>query len=191
MAARLVGYIPAMRDLVITLLGPDRPGLVESVAEPIAAHGGNWLESRMAHLAGQFAGILRIELPEGRAEALTEALQRLRANGLEVLVAPSPAPPAAPAPPLRDILELDLLGTDRPGIVREIARALAEERVNIEELVTDRTAAAMSGELLFRARARVLVPARADLGRLRTRLERVASDLMVEVKLAPPAAEGR
>jgi glycine cleavage system regulatory protein len=179
------GYERRMTDLVVTLLGEDRPGLVERVAQPIAAHGGNWLESRMAHLAGQFAGILRVEVPEGSAPALVEALRRLRAEGLEVLVAPSPASAPVPA---RQLLELDLVGTDRPGIVREIARALAEEQVNIEELVTDRSAAAMSGELLFRARARVLVPAGADLGQLRARLERVASDLMVEVKLAPPAA---
>ena len=49
-----------MTDLVLTLIGPDRPGLVEAVAEVVAAHGGNWLESRMARLAGKFAGILRI-----------------------------------------------------------------------------------------------------------------------------------
>jgi len=174
-----------MTDLVVTLLGEDRPGLVEAVAAPVAAHGGNWLESRMAHLAGQFAGILRVEVPEERAAALAEALRGLHGGGLEVTVAPSPT---AAAPPSRDLLELDLTGTDRPGIVREIARALAEERVNIEELVTDRSAAAMSGEPIFRARARVFVPAGADVRRLRARLERVATDLMVEVKLAPPTA---
>ena len=54
-----------MTDLVLTLIGSDRPGLVEAVAEVIAGHGGNWLESRMAHLAGKFAGILRVEIPEG------------------------------------------------------------------------------------------------------------------------------
>jgi glycine cleavage system regulatory protein len=177
-----------MTDLVVTLLGEDRPGLVEAVAAPVAEHGGNWLESRMAHLAGKFAGILRVEVPDDRAAALAEALRRLRGGGLEVSVAPSPTAPAAPT---RDLLELDLIGTDRPGIVREIARALAEERVNIEELVTDRTAGAMSGAPIFRARARVDVPAGADLGRLRKSLERIAIDLMVEVSLAPAATDPR
>jgi glycine cleavage system regulatory protein len=174
-----------MPDLVITLVGPDRPGIVESVAEPIAAHGGNWLESRMAHLAGKFAGVLRIDVAEDRLAPLTEALRRLEANGLRVVVEPSPA---EPPPPEKQLMQLDLVGTDRPGIVREIARALAERSVNIEELVTDRASAPMSGELLFRAQARVRVPAGADLAALRSRLERVASDLMVEVKLAAPAA---
>jgi glycine cleavage system regulatory protein len=139
----------------------------------------------MAHLAGKFAGVLRIEVAEDRLGPLTEALRRLEANGLRVVVEPSPA--EAP-PPEKQLMQLDLVGTDRPGIVREIARALAERSVNIEELVTDRGAAPMSGELLFRAQARVRVPAGADLTALRSRLERVASDLMVEVKLAAPAA---
>jgi glycine cleavage system regulatory protein len=170
-----------MPDLVITLIGPDRPGIVESVAQPIAAHGGNWLESRMAHLAGKFAGILRIEVPADRTEALVQALRRLEERGLRVVAEVSP-PEERPAG--EQLVDLDLVGTDRPGIVREISRLLAEHGVNIEELTTDRTTAPMSGELLFRAAARVRVPKAVDRAALRARLERLASDLVVEVKLA-------
>jgi glycine cleavage system regulatory protein len=175
-----------MTDLVLTLLGADRPGVVESVAQPIAEHGGNWLESRMAHLAGKFAGILRVEVPDANVEPLRAALARLEARGLRVVVEASP--PAAGGAG-RHLMDLDLVGLDRAGIVREISHALAEHGVNIEELVTDRTAAAMSGELLFRARARVNVPAGADVATLRARLERLAGDLMVEVRLVEPEAE--
>jgi glycine cleavage system regulatory protein len=173
-----------MSDLVLTLIGPDRPGLVEALAEPIAAHGGNWLESRMAHLAGQFAGILRVEVPEARVAALVEALRALEGRGLRVTVEAS-AGAAAAAPGRRPML-LDLVGLDRPGIVREISRVLAERGVNIEELSTDRSAAPMSGELLFRSRARVDVPAHVDPAELRGRLERLAEDLLVQVTLAEP-----
>ncbi len=170
-----------MPDLVITLIGPDRPGIVESVAQPIAAHGGNWLESRMAHLAGKFAGILRIEVPADRTEALVQALRRLEERNLRVVAEVSP-PEERPAG--EQLVDLDLVGTDRPGIVREISRLLAEQGVNIEELTTDRTTAPMSGELLFRAAARVRIPKDVDRAALRARLERLASDLVVEVKLA-------
>ena len=51
-----------MPTLVLTLIGPDRAGLVEAVAAVVADHGGNWLESRMSRLAGQFAGILEVEV---------------------------------------------------------------------------------------------------------------------------------
>src|SRR2546421_8836268 len=83
-----------MTDLVLTLIGPDRPGLVESVAARVAAHGGNWLESRMAHLAGQFAGILRVEVPAERLSELRAALLELEAQGLRI-VAQGGAPPRA------------------------------------------------------------------------------------------------
>ena len=172
-----------MADLVLTLIGPDRPGIVESIAEPIAAHGGNWLESRMAHLAGQFAGILRVEVPDEKAAALADALKKLEARGLRLAVEAGPRP-AAPAAATRRTLVVDLVGLDRPGIVREISRVLAERGVNIEELVTDRTPAPMSAELLFRSRARVNVPPGLDAAELRTRLERLAQDLMVQVTLA-------
>jgi glycine cleavage system regulatory protein len=176
-----------MADLVLTLIGPDRPGIVESIAEPIAALGGNWLESRMAHLAGQFAGILRVEVPDEKAAALADALRKLEARGLRLTVEAGPRP-AAPA--ARRTLVVDLVGLDRPGIVREISRVLAERGVNIEELVTDRTPAPMSAELLFRSKARVNVPAGLDAAELRTRLERLAQDLMVQVTLAD-ADDGR
>lgn len=174
-----------MADLVLTLIGPDRPGLVEMVAEPVAAHGGSWVESRMAQLAGQFAGILRVEVPDDRAAALVTALRGLEAKGLRLVVEATPRPPEARE---RRPLDLDLVGLDRPGIVKEIARVLADGGVNIEELVTDRVDAPMSGERLFRTRAHLSVPRGTDAAKLRTALEKVASDLSVEVTLAEPDA---
>src|SRR5579885_3274069 len=105
-----------MTDLVLTLLGPDRPGLVELVAKVIAEHGGNWLESRMAHLAGKFAGVLRAELPDDRTRAAIDALARLEGRGLKVIA--ELAPGAAPSD--RRAMDLEVVGLDRPGIVREV-----------------------------------------------------------------------
>ncbi|HTT70204.1 MAG TPA: ACT domain-containing protein [Anaeromyxobacteraceae bacterium] len=171
-----------MANIVLTLIGPDRPGIVEALAEPIAAHGGNWLESRMAHLGGQFAGILSLEVADGRVADLLADLARLERKELKIVAERTLPGPSAPE---RRLLVLDLVGLDRPGIVREISRALLAFGVNIEELETDRTTAPMSGELLFRSHAKVLVPASTDPGALRARLERLASDLMVQVKLEP------
>lgn len=174
-----------MTDLVLTLIGADRPGIVEALAAPIAAHGGNWLESRMARLAGRFAGILRVEVPPDRVAALTAALTGLEGRGLRVVVE---AAGAAEGTAGRRTMDLDLVGLDRPGIVREISHALAAHGVNIEELTTDRAPAPMSGEQLFHARARVHLPREADLAALRGELERLAGDLMVEVQLLDPDA---
>lgn len=172
-----------MTSLILTILGPDRPGLVEALAAPIAAHGGNWLESRMANLAGKFAGILRLEVDDAQAAPLTAALALLEARGLKVVVERDDAPQA---PSATRFMVVELEGLDRPGLVREIAQVLAERGVNIEELITDRTTAPMSGEAIFRSRAWIHVPAAVDAAELRGRLERLAGDLMVQVTLGEP-----
>ena len=168
-----------MIDLVLTLIGPDHPGIVDSVSEVVDAHGGNWLESRMAHLAGKFAGVLCIEVAEERAEALEEALGKLEASGLRVVVERS-----APVEATRQhAMEIDLLGLDRPGLVHEISALLAEHRINVEELATDRTTSAHSGDLMVHARLNVAIPEDVDVAAVRRDLERLAGDLMAEIRL--------
>jgi glycine cleavage system regulatory protein len=169
-----------MKDLVLTLIGPDRPGLVESLAKRVAAHGGNWLESRMAHLAGQFAGVLRIEVPPEAIPALQAALAELEAEGLRVVAESG----AEPEDTERRAMELQLVGQDHPGIVRDVSQVLLQHGVNIEELTTDHVSAPMSGGQLFSARARLHVLTGADTDKLRRDLEKIADDLMVDLALA-------
>ena len=172
-----------MIDLVLTLIGPDQPGIVGSVSEVVAAHGGNWLESRMAHLAGKFAGVLCVEVADERAAALEDALRRLSVNGLKVVVERGAVVDAHRRP----AMEIELLGADRPGLVHEISALLAAHGVNVEELATDRPAAAHSGDRMFHAAIRVIIPETVDLPAVRQGLERLAGDLMVEIRLAEVA----
>ncbi len=167
--------------LVLALIGSDRPGLVEALSDAVARRGGSWLESRMARLAGKFAGILRVEVPDAARAALEADLASLEACGLRIVVEAS-ADAATPLPVSR-LLDLELVGQDRPGIVREISQALASRGVNVEELVTDRVSAPMSGEALFRAHARLRSPTAVALNDLTAALEAVAHDLMVDVAL--------
>ena len=168
-------------SLVLTVIGNDRPGLVESIAKLVADHGGNWLESRMAHLAGQFAGILRVEVDADEADRLAEALKQLTATGLESIVRPDFAAAAGDEQPL---VQLDLVGQDRPGIVREISAVLASLGVNVEELNTERMVAPTTGQQLFHATAELRLPGNLSEDRLREALESVAHDLMVDLTLA-------
>ena len=167
-------------SLVLTVIGPDRPGLIEALSEAVGSHEGSWLESRMARLAGQFAGILRVAVPEEQVDALTRTLQRLGPEGLRVGVARS-----QPDPPDSDVreLRLEILGSDRPGIVHEISEALADRGINVDELRTEIMSAPMSGELLFRANAELLIPADLSLELLRKDLEGLAHELMVDIDL--------
>ncbi len=167
-----------MRDtLVLTVIGRDRVGLVEALAERIAAAGGNWEASHMSRLAGQFAGILQVTIDHERVEPLLASLRELDARGLDVVVRATEAPPTVGGARIR----LALTGDDRPGIVRDVSRALAGRGVNVEELESEVTSAPMSGEPLFRARAVILVPANVSLADLRTSLEAIAGELMVDL----------
>jgi glycine cleavage system regulatory protein len=168
-----------MTDLVITLIGPDHPGIVKAVSEAVADHGGNWLESRMAHLAGKFAGVLCVEVPDERTAALEEALRHLQASGLTIVIERS----AAVETSSQRAMEIELVGLDRAGLVHEISALLAGYRINVEELTTSRTAAAHSGDPLFRAHVRLFVPESVDVAAVRQGLERLAADLMVEIRL--------
>ena len=170
-------------SLVMTIVGPDRPGLVDSVATLVAGHNGNWLESRMSRLGGQFAGILRVEVPPGSEADLVAALKKLDSRGLAVVITPDTSAPPAETTGAR-LSVLEVVGQDRPGIVSQIARVLADYGVNVEELHTECASAAMSGETLFRARAKLSIPDRCEAGEIRRKLEKIAEDLIVEISLA-------
>ena len=165
-------------SLVVTVIGDDRPGIVEQLSDVALAAGANWEESRMARLAGKFAGIMRIRVPAGNAEALAAGLRAMASEGLTVVVETSGEPPEASR-----TVTLELVGDDHPGIVRDISKVLARNLVNIEELETGVSGTPMSGEQLFRARARLRLPATTTLEALRERLEKLAGELMVDVTL--------
>jgi glycine cleavage system regulatory protein len=188
------GFVPAQRfgmlaNLVMTVIGADRPGLVQMVAARVADHGGNWLESRMCRLGGQFAGILRVEVPRERRDELVNALRTLEVDGLRVIIH---AEAAATAADVRQatgekgsLATVELVGNDRPGILRSVSGVFAAHGVNVEELASERVNAPMDGGVLFQARATVFVPANVKLAAVRADLEKIAGDLMVDLKLVP------
>lgn len=170
-----------LATLVMTVIGADRPGLVQMVAARVADHGGNWLESRMCRLGGQFAGILRVEVAQERRDELVNALRTLEVDGLRVIMHAEGAVSIAPG--RGTLAHVEIVGHDRPGILRSVSGVFAEHGVNVEELASERVSAPMGGGTLFQARATVLVPPDVKLAQVRTELEKIASDLMVDVRL--------
>ncbi|MDH7503357.1 MAG: ACT domain-containing protein [Verrucomicrobiota bacterium] len=164
--------------LVMTVVGQDRPGLIEAVARIVGDHGGNWLESRMCRLGGEFAGILRVNVPAENKDKFVQSLGELKSEGLTVVVQPDVAMPQKAG----SAASLTLVGQDRPGIVREISHVIARHGVNIEELETECSSAPMSGEMLFSAGARLFIPQNCDVANLRADLELIAADLQVEIR---------
>ncbi len=167
---------PEVVSLVVTALGSDRPGIVHKLSERAQGFGANWAGSRMANIAGQFAGMVHFEVPAANADALTSALQGLESAGLQIVIAKT-AP--LPAPAGRRMVTLDLEGPDRPGIIRELSRGLADRGVSIEELHTEIVDAG-DREHTFKVKALLAVPAALANADLQRGLEALASEMIVD-----------
>ncbi|QLG89520.1 glycine cleavage system protein R [Chitinibacter bivalviorum] len=160
--------------LIVSVLGKDKPGLVEQLAVLISAQGGNWLESSFSRLAGQFAGIVKVAL-ENDGAALLNALQALPDLDIRGVLDQDNEPLA------QQMISLSLVGHDRIGIVKDVAAILARHHVNVEKLTTWLDSAPMSGDTMFHAQADLSAPASVDTLQLRQALEALADDLMVEL----------
>lgn len=164
--------------LILTVIGDDRPGLVEELATAISSHGGNWLEASMAQLSGKFAGIVEVEIPAARVDALKASLAALK--GLKVSAEIAAAGKSAPA---GRRLTLNLVGHDRIGIVREVSQVLARHAVNVEDLQTRTSSAPMSAEILFHCEAELTAAPDFNARELKAALEKLSDDLMVDINL--------
>jgi methionyl-tRNA formyltransferase len=180
------GSAPATTALVATVVGPDRPGIVRALSERGQRHGANWSASRMERVAGEFAGMVHFEVPPESAQALADALRALEPSGLRVTVSVGQGP-AAPAAVDARGLELELIGDDRPGIVADLTRILAEHRVSIDSLHTQTLHGAPPAAARFRVGAQLVVPASVDVDALRAALGALAQALMVDIALGERA----
>jgi glycine cleavage system regulatory protein len=170
---------------VLTVIGDDRSGLVRALADVVTEHGGNWEGSQLAELAGKFAGIVVVSVPEARAEEFATALRTL--DGLlEVAAHPGAEAGASVGAGAAetDQLTIDLLGNDHPGIVREVSSVLSRHDLSIETMTTATREAPMAGGLLFEAHVVIDVPAGSDTAALRADLERLAAELLVDIAVA-------
>ena len=166
-------------NLVLTVIADDKPGLVELLSQTIASNSGNWLESSMSQLAGKFAGILRISVADDRVEKLIEELKSLSSEIKFVIEKAADEPIDQQS----RIVELSLVGNDRPGIIKEISAAVAQLGINVERLNTQCTPAPMSSDALFKAKATLEVPEHVALEQLQEKLEQLADDLIVEIEV--------
>ena len=165
--------------LVLTVIGDDRPGLVEQLAAAISAHHANWLESSMSQLSGKFAGIVCISVAPAQLDPLKAALSALPGLRITAEAGATANPSAAP----QRRLKLSLVGHDRIGIVREVSQVLARHAINVEELATHTASAPMSAEVLFHASAELTAAENLDARALTSELEQISNDLMVDITL--------
>lgn len=169
------------REIVLSVIADDHPGIVQHLADTIANHGGNWLESSMSHLGGKFAGIVRLEVSGEREQELEDALRSLDRRDLHVIferTAPDELQP-------RHFVMVNIIANDRPGIVGEISDLLARHDINIEALNTSVADTPLSSGRLFKARFQANLPEGMSYDDLQHVLESASDDLMVELEHHP------
>ncbi|GAA1487339.1 glycine cleavage system protein R [Brachybacterium sacelli] len=176
-----------MTTYVLTAIGDDRPGLVAALAAAVDEHGGNWVDSQLALLAGKFAGIVQVDLPDAEVENFLTALPALAdAVGLavEATAAEAGASPTTGASGSVGLpFQLRLLGQDRTGMVREVTSALTSQGATIDALRSWTREAPEGGGMLFEAEAEVRLPGDAAAEKVREALERIGAELMVDLEL--------
>ena len=163
--------------VILNVIGSDRPGLTQALADAVLGAGGNWLESHLTRLGGKFVGAVLVELDDGKLASLEQQVRKVDASGLQVAIAFA-GDEAAPAD---GSLSFELVGQDRPGIVREVTGVLAKLGVNIEDFTSSTEPSAHSGGQLFRAGARLSLPQGTSPDQVRDALEAISGEIMVDV----------
>lgn len=176
-----------LTSLVATVTGPDRPGIVSLLSERAKGFGANWAGSRIATLAGQFAGLVHFEVPPSNAESLSAALDGLQRAGVHVAIAKQEA---IPVPAGRRVVKLELVGHDRLGIVSELSGSLARRRISIEDLHTEIIEGQTPAEHLFKVKALLVVPESVPIDELRRALEPLTNEMTVDVALGDQGPRG-
>lgn len=143
-------------DIVLTLTGPDRVGIVEEVTRVLLELDGNIQTSRMARLGGEFAIIALVTLAEERSENLSAAFSGLVAEGYKLSQSRTDA--GVEAHRGWRGYRVSVRGADHEGIIHDIAAALSQRGINIESMETGTSEAPVSGQPLFEMVALVAVP---------------------------------
>lgn len=170
--------------LVLTVISDDRPGVIEQIANCVDQHKGSWQESRMAHLDGKFAGILRVSCATEHVEALSKALSALESQGIQVLLSQGQSNQAVN----QNSINISAIGPDRPGIVLELSRAFAQRAINVAQLDTDCTSMPWSGDPQFEAHYQLHMQDGCNMDELQEHLDSIADDLALDIQIEEASA---
>jgi glycine cleavage system regulatory protein len=168
-----------MASLILSVIGSDRPGLTEALANAVLSAGGNWLESHLSRLGGLYVGSVLVEVEADRVEGLRLAVRAVDAQGLEVRIVPAVESPH----PAGETLHFSVVGQDRPGIVRQVTAILSGLDVNIETLDTRISAEPHSGAPLFQMEARLRLPPGLQADGVQKALEEISGEIMIDISL--------
>lgn len=169
------------KNLVLTLTGHDKVGLVDEVTNLLVKHHGNISASRMAHLGGEFAMLMLIAVSDKEVAGLDAELNELRAGGYQITLVATKDDSKKYAGWIP--YQIDIAGADHEGILHEISHYLAGLKINIENMDASAAPAPMSGAPLFTLKGAVLVPPKLRFHDWSDALIELCDRLNVSVKI--------
>ena len=169
------------KEIVLTLTGHDRVGIVDQITDLFVRHGGNVETSRMAHLGGEFAMLALVAFDDNKLPALEKEFEKLREEGFQITLVQTEDDRAAKYAGWLPY-QIEVLGADHEGIIYEVTHHLAQQGINIEDMETSTSPAPMSGTPLFRMEATVLVPPKLPFHEWSDALEEIGDKLNVTVE---------
>ena len=166
-----------MKSILISVLGDDKPGLLDSLSEIIVSNDGDWIESNMSTVEAKFAGILRVNVPAKNAKKL---IKELTSSKLGLQIACEETVPVTHSD--FKSYNIELIGQNHVGIINKLSHVLTYElKANVEGIKTEIIDASMSGEQLFKAQITLHLPKSVDERLIKDKLELIADEMMVEI----------
>ncbi len=172
------------KNLVLTLTGADRVGIVEEVTRSVLNFNGNVDASRMARLGGEFAMLMLISVEEDQYPDLENELLNLKQKGFSVITRQT-APPDSRQFTGYVPFHVEINGADHEGIIHHVTQYLAKQGINIETMDTNMVKAPMSGTPLFSMSAIVLVPPHMGIQKWQEDLVTIGDELNVDINVYP------
>ena len=163
-----------MNHIIISCIGADKKGIVDTLSNIIKAHDGNWQVSSLHHLSGFFAGVIEVAVSADQTQALVKALHTIDSLNCQIEIATPNSEKAS------STLVLELTANDRPGIIQEISSVIHRQGGNLIKVVSSQASAPHTGQLMFKAKVKVAMN-EADTDELISALEHIADDLMVDI----------
>ena len=169
------------KNLVISALGNDKPGIVNELSKAVLDQGGNITESRMTVLGGEFAMML---LVTGSQDCIDNIISTLDKTGEKLnLTLIAKETNSQDSNQKRLPYQITVVSMDHPGIVHNISDFLSSRNLNIEEIETNTYPAAHTGTPMFSLDMIISVPADSSVRTLRDEFLVFCDDLNLDASL--------
>ena len=172
------------KKFIMTAFSKDRPGIVADLTEALYENGCNLEDTTMTSILDEFAIIL---LFSGKGEGLEERLLRdcrrlEKEKGITAFTRPVEVKEKKTQIPFFK-KTINVEGIDQTGIVYKVSRFLADNNINIENLVSQRITSPESGTAIYTMEIKVQVPEKFSLEQLEKGLSQVGEQLNLDITI--------